>query len=73
MELVCAGLVDPHDSVPISMNLEKLLDAQVTAQVTAPPKAVTFHLVSIHSTVKSQILGKYFVKDYTFISCCLGH
>lgn len=47
MELVCAGLVDPHDSVPISMNLEKLLDAQVTPQVTAPPKAVTFHLVSI--------------------------
>ncbi|XP_026727754.1 serine/threonine-protein kinase OSR1-like isoform X2 [Trichoplusia ni] len=46
MELVCAGLVDPHDSVPISMNLEKLLDAQVTAQVTAPPKAVTFHLNS---------------------------
>ncbi|CAH0578049.1 unnamed protein product [Chrysodeixis includens] len=43
MELVCAGLVDPHDSVPISVNLEKLLDSQVAP---SPPKAVTFHLNS---------------------------
>ncbi|XP_028178861.1 serine/threonine-protein kinase OSR1-like isoform X2 [Ostrinia furnacalis] len=44
-ELVGAGLVDPHDSVPISLNLAKLLDAQVQA-LTTPPKAVTFHLNS---------------------------
>ncbi|XP_068618628.1 serine/threonine-protein kinase OSR1-like isoform X2 [Battus philenor] len=40
-ELVGAGLVDPQDSVPISVNLAKLLEAQQT-----PPKAITFHLNS---------------------------
>ncbi|XP_050560084.1 serine/threonine-protein kinase OSR1 isoform X9 [Spodoptera frugiperda] len=45
MELVGAGLVDPHDSVPISVNLAKLLDAQVLSGTTHP-KAVTFHLNS---------------------------
>nr|XP_049708405.1 serine/threonine-protein kinase OSR1 isoform X3 [Helicoverpa armigera] len=45
MELVGAGLVDPHDSVPISVNLAKLLDAQVSPG-PSPPKAVTFHLNS---------------------------
>ncbi|CAB3221894.1 unnamed protein product [Arctia plantaginis] len=44
-ELVGAGLVDPHDSVPISVNLAKLLEAQVTTS-QPPPKAVTFHLNS---------------------------
>lgn len=44
-ELVGAGLVDPHDSVPISLNLTKLLDAQLQP-AAVPPKAVTFHLVS---------------------------
>ncbi|KAJ8737035.1 hypothetical protein PYW07_000306 [Mythimna separata] len=45
MELVGAGLVDPNDSVPISLNLAKLLDAQ-QADITSP-KAVTFHLNSV--------------------------
>ncbi|KAL0851954.1 hypothetical protein ABMA28_000235 [Loxostege sticticalis] len=44
-ELVGAGLVDPHDSVPISLNLTKLLDAQLQP-AAVPPKAVTFHLNS---------------------------
>ncbi|KAI8430982.1 hypothetical protein MSG28_001075 [Choristoneura fumiferana] len=44
-ELIGAGLVDPRDSVPISTNLEKLLDAQ-NAPVPTTPKAVTFHLNS---------------------------
>ncbi|KAG6459383.1 hypothetical protein O3G_MSEX011351 [Manduca sexta] len=44
-ELVGAGLVDPHDSVPISLNLAKLLDAQLASGQSAP-KAVTFHLNS---------------------------
>nr|XP_013189067.1 unnamed protein product [Amyelois transitella] len=43
-ELVGAGLVDPHDSVPISTNLNKLLESQWTTP--SPPKAVTFHLNS---------------------------
>lgn len=45
-ELVGAGLVDPHDSVPISDNLSKLLQAQVTSSQSLP-KAVTFHLVRL--------------------------
>ncbi|XP_053623873.1 serine/threonine-protein kinase OSR1-like [Plodia interpunctella] len=44
MELVGAGLVNPHDSVPISTNLNKLLEAQMTTP--SAPKAVTFHLNS---------------------------
>lgn len=43
-ELVGAGLVDPHDSVPISVNLAKLLDNQLITAST--PKTITFHLVS---------------------------
>lgn len=43
-ELVVAGLVTPHDSVPISVNLGKLLYNQSNAAST--PKTVTFHLVS---------------------------
>lgn len=43
-ELVGAGLVDPHDSVPISVNLAKLLDNQFITAST--PKTITFHLVS---------------------------
>lgn len=43
-ELVGAGLVDPHDSVAISMNLAKLLDAQIASENA--PKTITFHLVS---------------------------
>lgn len=43
-ELVGAGLVDPHDSVPISVNLAKLLDNQFIT--TSAPKTITFHLVS---------------------------
>ncbi|KAJ8737775.1 hypothetical protein PYW08_000370 [Mythimna loreyi] len=45
MELVGAGLVDPNDSVPISLNLAKLLDAQMVD--INSPKAVTFHLNSV--------------------------
>ncbi|KAM3968649.1 serine/threonine-protein kinase OSR1 [Aphomia sociella] len=44
-ELVGAGLVDPHDSVPISVNLNKLLESHLKS-APAPPKAVTFHLNS---------------------------
>lgn len=43
-ELVGAGLVDPHDSVPISVNLAKLLENQFIT--TSTPKTITFHLVS---------------------------
>ncbi|XP_049886278.1 STE20/SPS1-related proline-alanine-rich protein kinase-like isoform X2 [Pectinophora gossypiella] len=43
-ELVGAGLVDPHDSVPISVNLAKLLESQ---NEQTPPKIVTFHLNSV--------------------------
>lgn len=43
-ELVGAGLVDPHDSVPISMNLTKLLDNQFITASTS--KTITFLLVS---------------------------
>lgn len=48
-ELVGAGLVDPHDSVPISVNLSKLLDAQFS--VPSPPKTVTFHLVRFYLSI----------------------
>ncbi|CAH2034654.1 unnamed protein product, partial [Iphiclides podalirius] len=44
-ELVGAGLVDPQDSVPISLNLAKLLGSQRNATQPAP-KTVTFHLNS---------------------------
>lgn len=43
-ELVGAGLVDPHDSVSISVNLAKLLENQFFTAST--PKTITFHLVS---------------------------
>ncbi|XP_031767285.1 serine/threonine-protein kinase OSR1-like [Galleria mellonella] len=42
-ELVGAGLVDPQDSVPISVNLNRLLEAQLSS---SSAKAVTFHLNS---------------------------
>ncbi|RVE51025.1 hypothetical protein evm_004316 [Chilo suppressalis] len=42
-ELVGAGLVDPHDAVPIALHLEKLLDGQ---NIPTPSKAITFHLNS---------------------------
>ncbi|KAJ2954252.1 hypothetical protein O0L34_g2501 [Tuta absoluta] len=43
-ELVGAGLVDPQDSVPISLHLTKLLDSQPDR---AAPQSVTFHLNSV--------------------------
>lgn len=45
-ELVVAGLLDPHDSVPISVNLDKLLDTNFTNAIEAPPKTIKFHLNS---------------------------
>ncbi|CAK1588622.1 unnamed protein product [Parnassius mnemosyne] len=44
-ELVGAGLVDPQDSVPISVNLAKLLEAQ-RSSLQPSSKTVTFHLNS---------------------------
>ncbi|KAI5647027.1 protein kinase domain-containing protein [Phthorimaea operculella] len=43
-ELVGAGLVDPRDSVPISLHLDKLLEPQPD---TNAPQGVTFHLNSV--------------------------
>ncbi|KAJ0183925.1 hypothetical protein K1T71_000348 [Dendrolimus kikuchii] len=45
-QLIEAGLVDPHDSVPIFMNLAKLLDAQIAHSIQTPPRSVTFYLNS---------------------------
>ncbi|XP_059055207.1 serine/threonine-protein kinase OSR1-like [Achroia grisella] len=44
-ELVGAGLVDPHDSEPISVNLNKLLEAH-QSPTPGLPKVITFHLNS---------------------------